>query len=165
MSSDWDVAFERLVSRHDYPMYVVTASAGGERDGCLVGFATQCSIDPPRLLVCLSKENRTYRTAQRAGSLVVHFLSTGDEPLARLFGEQTGDDVDKLAQCSWRPSADGTPVLDGCRGWATGEVLTRTDVGDHVGYLLQISDAETRDDGSPPFGYQLARNFRPGHPA
>ena len=39
---------------------VVTAAAGDDREGCLVGFATQASIDPPRILVCLSVENATF---------------------------------------------------------------------------------------------------------
>ncbi|WP_314252060.1 hypothetical protein [Streptomyces sp. DSM 40907] len=29
----------------DGPVYVVTAASGGEREGCLVGFASQCSGD------------------------------------------------------------------------------------------------------------------------
>ncbi len=36
-------AFESLVGSMDYPMFVVTVNAGGERSGCLVGFVTQCS--------------------------------------------------------------------------------------------------------------------------
>jgi flavin reductase (DIM6/NTAB) family NADH-FMN oxidoreductase RutF len=36
-------AFERIVGELDYPMHVVTAAEGDERDGCLVGFLTQCS--------------------------------------------------------------------------------------------------------------------------
>jgi len=31
----------KLVARLEYPMYVVTAAAQGERSGCLVGFGTQ----------------------------------------------------------------------------------------------------------------------------
>lgn len=34
----------------DYPMLIVTTRSGGELDGCLVGFSTQCSIDPARFL-------------------------------------------------------------------------------------------------------------------
>jgi hypothetical protein len=57
-----------FVARLDYPMFVVTvADAGtGERAGCLVGFATQCSINPFRFLVCLSRANRTHRVASRS---------------------------------------------------------------------------------------------------
>src|SRR4051794_7928471 len=63
-----------LVSQLDYPMFIVTAAARGERAGCLVGFATQCSINPPRFLLCLSDKNRTYRVAQHAQILVVHLV-------------------------------------------------------------------------------------------
>ena len=48
-------AFESIVGRIDYPMYIVTALVGEERDGCLVGFTTQCSIEPPRFAAFLSK--------------------------------------------------------------------------------------------------------------
>jgi len=54
-------AFEALVGDLEYPMFVVTARADGEPLGCLVGFATQTSIDPPRFAVCLSHRNRTFR--------------------------------------------------------------------------------------------------------
>ncbi len=48
----------------DYPFYVVTVrSAEADMSGCLAGFVTQCSIDPPNLLVCISKVNHTLRVA------------------------------------------------------------------------------------------------------
>jgi hypothetical protein len=60
----------------DHPMVVVTTRAGNERAGCLVGFATQVSIGPPRFLVGLSKRNRTYR-AWRAGPEDIPILDAG----------------------------------------------------------------------------------------
>ena len=53
MSPDHDPhgRFNDLVGGLDYPMFIATArSERGERAGCLVGFATQCSIDPSRFL-------------------------------------------------------------------------------------------------------------------
>ena len=42
-------------------MFILTVvGADGERDGCLIGFATQCSIKPQRFITCISKENRTF---------------------------------------------------------------------------------------------------------
>ena len=86
-------AFHALVAGVEYPMFIVTTAAGDERAGCLVGFATQGSIDPPRLVVMLSKANRTYEVAQRAQELVVHFLHERNRGLAALFGEETGDEL------------------------------------------------------------------------
>ena len=41
-------AFEKLVALLNYPMFVVTTQSGGVAAGCLVGFASQASIHPPR---------------------------------------------------------------------------------------------------------------------
>src|SRR5919205_4186805 len=95
-------AFDGLVSRLDYPMYVVTTAAGGERAGCLVGFATQCSIDPPRFLVCVSDKNRTHRVLESgATTIVVHVVPRDAHELVELFAGETGDDADKFARCAW----------------------------------------------------------------
>lgn len=86
----------------DYPMYVVTAAADGEQAGCLVGFGSQCSIDPPRFMVWISTSNRTYRVARRASHVAVHVLRREQEPTADWFGGRTGDDVDKFERVAWR---------------------------------------------------------------
>src|SRR3954462_8022729 len=93
--------FQRLVAQLDYPMFIATVAAGGERSGCLVGFATQVSIRPGRFLVCLSEKNHTFRVAQRATHVGVHFVPAEREDLAELFGGETGDEVDKFARTSW----------------------------------------------------------------
>src|SRR3954468_19296107 len=114
LNRDLSTTFNRLVGELDYPMLVVTAAAGDERAGCLVGFATQTSIDPARFTVYLSKANRTYRVARSAEALGVHFLAKGDEDLAELFGGQTGDDVDKFAQVEFHEAVVGVPMLERC---------------------------------------------------
>jgi flavin reductase (DIM6/NTAB) family NADH-FMN oxidoreductase RutF len=162
MSSD-DI-FHELVSELSYPMFIVTAAAGTERAGCLVGFATQASIDPPRLLVFLSKSNRTYKVAEQARVLAVHFLNRDNEDLATAFGEATGDDSDKFANREWIPGPDGTPLLPGTRGWITGTILDRMDAGDHVAHLLTIDSAKAGVAGEQ-LGFQSVRNMEPGHPA
>ena len=71
----------------------MTAGGGDERDGCLVGFTTQCSIDPPLFLVCISVKNRTHRIAEGADHLVVHVVPEERRDLAELFGGETADET------------------------------------------------------------------------
>jgi flavin reductase (DIM6/NTAB) family NADH-FMN oxidoreductase RutF len=156
--------FHQLVDGIDYPMYVVTAADGDERAGCLVGFTTQASIDPPRLLVLLSKQNETYRIALRSDVLVAHFLGEDNRDLAALFGEQSGDWTDKFTKCTWHEGPSGVPVLEDVRGWVAGRVAERYDFGDHVGHLLEPIDAAA-GAGRPPLGFQQVRELDPGHPA
>jgi flavin reductase (DIM6/NTAB) family NADH-FMN oxidoreductase RutF len=156
--------FDALVGDLDYPMFIVTACAGGERSGCLIGFATQTSIDPSRFLVCLSQKNRTYRVAVRAALLGVHFVPAEAEALAELFGGETGDEVDKFARCAWRPGPEGTPLLDDCPNRFVGRVLERMDAGDHDVFLLEPVLAE-KGTASEEFTFHRAKRIEPGHEA
>ena len=156
--------FSDLVGDLDYPMMIVTAAAGGERAGCLVGFATQCSIDPPRFAVWLSRKNHTFRVAENSGVLAVHFLATADQPLAELFGGTTGDEVDKFSRCRSREGPGGVPVLEDCSRWFAGEIVERFPTEDHVGFLLvPLSVEKGAWDGQ--LGFQRARSISPGHEA
>jgi flavin reductase (DIM6/NTAB) family NADH-FMN oxidoreductase RutF len=155
-------AVHELISELDYPMFIVTASAGGERAGCLVGFTTQCSIEPPRFLICLSDKNRTFRVAREAEMLVVHLVPQHARELAELFGSQTGDEIDKFERCSWTPGPDGTPVLDDCGNWFAGRILERLPAGDHWAFLLEPVEAAS-DHGDHAFTFHRARCIDPGH--
>jgi flavin reductase (DIM6/NTAB) family NADH-FMN oxidoreductase RutF len=154
--------FHDLVGDLDYPMFIATTRAEGELAGCLVGFATQCSIDPPRFLVCLSEKNRTCRVAREADALAVHFVPSSAGSLAELFGGTSGDEVDKFSRCEWREGPAGLPILAGCDNWFVGRILTGQDLGDHVGFLL---DPIASHNGTPldEFTFHRARRIEPGH--
>lgn len=151
-----------LLAAVDPPHVVVTVHDGNEAAGCLVGYFTECSIDPPRFLVCLSKRNRTYRVARRSSGLAVQLLAADDRELAELFGGQTGDEVDKFASCDWWALADGTPVLDAAAHWVATRIVERLDVGDHVAFLVEVSDASFGDE-RPLLRYHDVADIDPGH--
>lgn len=148
----------------DRAMYVVTAAARGERSGCLVGFVTQVSIDPPRLLVCLSIANHTYGVAQLASVLAVHLLGRDQGELAALFGSTTGDEIDKFQHCDWLNGPAELPVLAGVPGWIAGTILDRIPFGDHVGFLLDPLEAH-RHAAGPVLTFEQVKDLSPGHPA
>jgi flavin reductase (DIM6/NTAB) family NADH-FMN oxidoreductase RutF len=160
----WERAFQRIVAELGEPMLVVTTVADGERSGCLVGFATQTSIHPPRFLVCLSQKNHTHGVAVRATHLGVHVVPEEATAVAELFGGETGDEVDKFAHCAWSDGPSGSTLLDDCPDRFVGAVLERFDVGDHTAMLLDPVWAEHRS-GDPALRFGRAREIAPGHPA
>ena len=106
-TDDFDVFSDALTST----ALVVTVHHDSRRAGCLVGFSTQCSIHPPRMLVCLSRANHTYEVAVGADLLAVHVLGEDDgKGIAELFGGTTGDEVDKFEQCDWVAGPGGVPL-------------------------------------------------------
>jgi flavin reductase (DIM6/NTAB) family NADH-FMN oxidoreductase RutF len=159
--------FEALMGELDPPMFLVTCQAPGEGPaGCLVGFATQCSIEPRRFLAAISRANHTCPAAARSAHLAVHLVPGGAAPLAELFGGETGDEVDKFADCAWRPGPGGAPVLDDCPNWFVGRVCERLDLGDHVGFLLDPLAVSHGEEEPEPLGLKAAAaGIEPGHPA
>jgi flavin reductase (DIM6/NTAB) family NADH-FMN oxidoreductase RutF len=149
----------------DYPYFVVTVrSPEAEMSGCLAGFITQCSIDPPNFLVCISKVNHTLGIAERASGMGLHLLGLRQVGLARLFGEETGDLVDKFASVDWRLGSTGAPLLVDAAVSMEGQILGHFSVGDHEAFLMRGVRAVAGSHsglltlrGAPP--------LQPGHPA
>lgn len=158
-------AFEKLVSLLDYPMFVVTTAVGDHKAGCLVGFTSQTSINPPRFLVGLSRRNHTFTVAQDAEYLAVHILPREELALAELFGGTTGDSVDKFGECAWHIGPQGLPILDGATGWFAGRIVRRFDVGDHVGHLVEPIDGCSPDSLAELISFSDVRDIEPGHDA
>jgi flavin reductase (DIM6/NTAB) family NADH-FMN oxidoreductase RutF len=156
--------FQKLVAQLDYPMFIATVATDEERAGCLIGFATQCSIHPPRFLAGISDKNHTYRVAQGAGAMGIHLVPEDATQLAELFGGETGDELDKFERCSWRPGPEGVPLLDDCPNRFVGRILERVDFGDHAGIVLEPLVAEFEEpDGQ--LSFHRAKRIEPGHEA
>jgi flavin reductase (DIM6/NTAB) family NADH-FMN oxidoreductase RutF len=155
--------FDTLAGELEYPMFIVTVAHGGERSGCLMGFATQCSIDPPRFIACISVNNHTFRVGRDARAMAVHLVPADADDLVELFGGETGDELDKFARCDWHEGPEGLPIIDRCGSWFAGHVLERVDAGDHHAFLLEAFAAEHAGDGQ--YSVHRAARVEPGHEA
>jgi flavin reductase (DIM6/NTAB) family NADH-FMN oxidoreductase RutF len=157
-----EASFAELMAQLDYSMLVVTVAADGERAGCLVGFATQVSINPPRYLACISVKNRTFRVARQASELIVHFVPREQSEFAELFGGETGDEIDKFERVEWRPGPGDAPIVTALENWFAGRIIDRLDFGDHHGFVLEPIDGQSgRGEGSLTF--HRAKRIEPGH--
>lgn len=149
-----------MIAATDPAMVVVTCVAGGESAGCLVGFHSQCGIDPVRYVVWISRVNHTFGVAMVADELVVHLLDADDHDLAAMFGGLTGDEVDKSAM------ADAIDAMAGPR--IVGRRVAVLDVEglDHVGVVLEPV-ATHGDAPQQPHPLRLSDvgDIEPGHPA
>jgi len=160
-----DESFQQLVTMLDYTMFVVTTATDQRASGCLVGFATQTSIEPPRFLVGMSKRNHTFEVAAESEHLAVHVLARRDIELARLFGGQTGDDIDKFERCAWHSGPAGMPILDDAPSWFVGKTLRRIDLGDHMGYLLEPVAGYAAQSDDDLLSLSDVDDLEPGHKA
>lgn len=155
--------FTDVVAALDSGLVIVTTAVDGERAGCLVGFHTQSSMEPPRYCVWLSKANHTARCAQRSMHLAVQPVPEDEFALAERFGTLTGDTTDKFAGLAVRDGPGGVPLLDACRA---GVLLLKTTVlddgGDHLCVTGDVVDA-WYDGPHRPLRMSRAGELEPGH--
>jgi flavin reductase (DIM6/NTAB) family NADH-FMN oxidoreductase RutF len=154
---------EDFLEKLDVPMYVVTVAAAGERSGCLVGFVTQCSIVPPRLLVCISEKNYTHRVAAEAGVMALHLVPSGASDIVRLFGSETGDDIDKFSRCEWFPGPSQVPLLAECPSRMVCRVLDRFAVGDHTAHVVEPLEVSVGPEPVVTLAEVRKAGVKPGH--
>ena len=159
--------FAEVMGSLDAPMAIVTTVSldGRTRAGCLVGFHAQCSIDPVRYVVWLSKANHTYRVGSLAMHFGVHWLAEGDDDLAAHFGTLTGNQVDKFADVPWADGGDGLPVLEQVANRLVARRHTLVDDGsDHVCLVLHPVEI-TSAAPFRPLRFTAVRHLEAGHPA
>lgn len=143
--------FDRITQTIDAPLVVVTAADGDERAGCVVGFHTQCSLDPLRYALWLSKANRTYRVALRSEYLGVHLLAAADRQLGMWFGGHSGDDVDTFSGVDVDPGPGGLPLLRQARARFAGRrVSLFDDGGDHACFIVEVGPGPGPDSAPAP---------------
>lgn len=158
-------AFAALVGHVDPAMAIVTSAIDGEKAGCLIGFHAQCSIEPNRYAIWLSKANRTYRVSLFGDVIAVHFPTADDFDLAELFGGNTGDDIDKFERCDWHEGPDGVPLIDRLPHRFVGRRrAVLEEGGDHV---CMIIEPDVVESGGPftPLRLSDVTSISPGHEA
>ena len=154
-------AFEGLVGELEYPMFILTAPGPL---GCLVGFTTQASIDPPRFIACLSHKNRTFRDGRRrAGARRPRRARRRRAIWRSSSAARPRTTVDKFARVDWHEGPEGVPILERCENWFVGRVLERLDAGDHDAFLLEPIAGESGDQAE--FTFHRAKRIDPGHEA
>jgi flavin reductase (DIM6/NTAB) family NADH-FMN oxidoreductase RutF len=157
--------FSEFIAHLDYPMVVVTTVSEEARAGCLVGFHSQCSIEPERFAIWVSKANFSFGVVLRAEIFAVHALDESAREIATLFGTQTGDEIDKFEHCRWHPGPRGVPLLDDCPNRV---VALRTglfdDGGDHLCVVVRPIHAEVGASFTP-LRFQGVRTLQAGHDA
>ena len=156
--------FDDFIALLDYPMIIITAHANGGIGGCLVAFATQASINPPAFLLGLSHLNHTLSLAHDSTHLAVHAVAKENIDLARLFGTETDDTVNKFDQCTWHWGPHELPILDEAEAWFAGEIVARFDLGDHIGHLLRPRTGLIRENPRSPIAFHDVNDLTPGHP-
>ncbi|MFE6839110.1 flavin reductase family protein [Streptomyces sp. NPDC057705] len=139
--------FKQIFRAYPGGVVVVTADSGAGPVGFTATSLTSVSLEPPLVSFGIANSSSSWPHLERAGSVVVNFLGSVQEDLARRFATSG---VDRFAAPTrWHRLPQGEPVLDGVTGWLRLTVEQLVPAGDAHIVVARVAEAWQAEDGRP----------------
>lgn len=116
---------------------VTTIQEDGTPRGFTANSFTSVSLDPPLLLICISKSAASLPVFRDGTGFVVNFLEESQQDISGLFASQRPD---KFEVADWRSSDKGKPVIDDALAWFDCALENSVEAGDHDILIGRITD-------------------------
>jgi flavin reductase (DIM6/NTAB) family NADH-FMN oxidoreductase RutF len=137
----------RLISNG---LFVLTARDGGDIGAATVSWVTQCSFEPPLVLVAVRRGSNVHRCLREGGPAALHVIGRGQESVARAFFTATRVEDGQLNGEPVRAGAEGAPLLEALPDRLEARVHARHETGgDHDLVVLEVLEAHRGSDRVP----------------
>ena len=127
---------------------ITSKNTKGESIGFTANSFTSVSIEPPLILVCLTKTSYLCEGFKRCQSFVVNILSEEQRDVSSTFASPIQDRFENIDTIT---STSGNPILTGSTAWLDCALHEVLDGGDHIILMGQVLEFENL--GRPPLGY------------
>lgn len=149
MSAAVDPArFRRLMSRWASGVSIVTAREGGRDYGMTVNALLSVSLDPPLLLISLSKDADTTPVIERTRTFAVSFLSADQRAISERFARAIPPEQ-KFQDLAVGRAVLGPSTIPGSLGHVECQVRSVTPAGDHRLIVGQAVGLDLGPDATP----------------
>ena len=128
---------------------VVTTKHGDTPIGITASSFTSLSLDPPLVLVSLSKKLFTHNVIAESGFFSVNVLGAHQLELGMRFAGMIPEIKDRFAGLDTKTAATGSPILPDSLAWVDCTVWATYDGGDHTIFVGEVMDLAVSDFDMP----------------
>lgn len=144
-------AFRRTLGRFATGVTIITVRAeDGTPMGLTANSFTSVSLDPPLVLVCISKSIASYKAFRVDGTYAVHILAEDQQELSTLFATRGAD---RFGHLQWREGLGGAPVLPDYLALLECRIVQSYDGGDHTIFMAQVERVDVPDGERRALGF------------
>jgi flavin reductase (DIM6/NTAB) family NADH-FMN oxidoreductase RutF len=138
---------------------VVTTSNGSQRQGMTVSAFNSLSIDPPMILVCLSKDANTAQLIQTTRHFAVNVLGQDHAEISNRFAGRVPnlDKDERFNGIATRTEITGSPILETAIAWLDCRIHQQHDGNTH--WIIVGEVLATGQNPSQPLLY-FDRDYR-----
>jgi flavin reductase (DIM6/NTAB) family NADH-FMN oxidoreductase RutF len=142
-------SYRAVMRRFPTGVTLVTTSLDGRAKGFTANAVASVSIDPPKVLVCVSRKARSHPIISQAGRFCVNLLTVEQEDLARRFASKANGDP--FADVPHRAGRTGAPIIEGALAYLDCELAEEYSAGTHTIFIGTVVGCGSRD--GTPLGY------------
>jgi flavin reductase (DIM6/NTAB) family NADH-FMN oxidoreductase RutF len=133
-----------------YGLYAITAKHGADISIMTANWLTQCSFEPPLLMLAVESDSHSRQVIESSGAFAVNLYESGQRDLASSLGRTFGKHPEKINEVTWKPGPlTGSPLLDTALAWVECKIISRMPAGDHILFVVEVADVGLSREGAP----------------
>jgi flavin reductase (DIM6/NTAB) family NADH-FMN oxidoreductase RutF len=143
------LAYKQIMAHWASGVTIVTTWNDGVPHGMTVSSFASVSLNPSRVLVCLSRTSNTHDALLVSRTFAVNLLSREQLELGKRFAGLVAGSDGRFQDIKWRTACTGAPILPGVLGWLDCRVVQTVVSGDHTIVVGEVEDGEALDLAEP----------------
>jgi len=134
-----------------YGLYVIGVRGNGDgaMNALAASWVTQCSFDPPLIMVAVRKPSRSYDLVKTGKVFSLNLLDKKDRRIIRTLERPARSAGDKLGKIGHLEEATGAPILRHAFAYVECKVRSIYEPGDHALIVGEVVNGGARAEGAP----------------
>ena len=147
-----DEARRTILRKLPYGVHVMTAvGSDGTGVGSTLTWISQCSFQPPLVMIAIQKTSQIHGAIVASGALAVNVLGEGQKGIAKAFFKAPAGEGDRFGEYRYEAGpGTGAPLLTDVPAWLEARVTDRVERGDHTVFVAEVVSAGVRDAAAKP---------------
>lgn len=140
-----------ILFKISYGLYIISSVKEDKYNGQIANTVFQVTSEPPKLAVCINKNNLTHEFIEISKIFTVSILSK-DAPMTFIgqFGFKSGRDIDKFQGVNFFLGELKAPIVkDFTVGYLELKVIGQMDVGTHTIFIGEVINSGKFNDDEP----------------
>ncbi|KAA3658011.1 MAG: flavin reductase [Chloroflexi bacterium] len=141
--------FKQAMSQYAAGVTVITTVHQEKPIGITATSFSSLSLDPPLVIVNLSKKLFTHQVILESGIFAVNMLKSSQKELGMRFAGMIPGVEDRFEGLDVKTAVTNSPILTNSLAWVDCRVWATYEGGDHTIFVGEVVDVNSSSDGVP----------------
>lgn len=142
-----DQTTHEVLRQLSYAIYIVGVGRDAEMNAMAASWITQCSFDPPLLMVAIRKGTHTYDLIQEARNFTINLIDKEHREIIRTLEKPFHMSADKILHVDLVEHETAAPILEKAFAYIECQVREIYEPGDHALVIGEVMHSALRKQG------------------